>query len=109
VIDMPKPKRSYKDLEAEILRLREQQEALKEAKVEIFLREFRKKSFQEKLLDVDDAVLKKVAREYVSAFDTFVERAGGCDECSTSGRAEAAEQPSVPAASFGGMNGFGAG
>ena len=69
---MPKPKRSYKDLEAEILRLREQQEALKEAKVEIFLREFRKKSFQEKLLDVDDAVLKKVAREYVSAFDTDI-------------------------------------
>lgn len=40
-LTMPKPKKSYKALEAEILRLREQQEALKEAKVEIFLREFR--------------------------------------------------------------------
>lgn len=69
---MAKAKKSYSDLQAEIDKLLKQQEALKDEKLDVFIKEFQKKDFQEKLLNVDDKVLKQVAKSIVKNFDSMV-------------------------------------
>lgn len=72
---MAKAKKSYSDLQAEIDKLLKQQEALKGEKLDVFIKEFQKKDFQEKLLNVDDKVLKQVAKSIVKNFESLVEKA----------------------------------
>ena len=71
---MAKAKKSYSDIQAEINKLLKQQEDLKTEKLNVFIKEFQKDSFQKKLLDVDDKVLKQVAKSIVENFESLVEK-----------------------------------
>ena len=71
---MARAKKSYSDIQAEINKLLKQQEDLKAEKLNVFIREFQKDSFPEKLLNVDDKVLKQVAKSIVEDFESLVEK-----------------------------------
>lgn len=71
---MAKAKKSYSDLQAEINELFKQQEALKAEKLNVFIKEFQKDSFPEKLVNVNDKVLKQVAKSIVKNFESLVEK-----------------------------------
>lgn len=71
---MAKAKKSYSDLQADIEKLFALQDALKAEKLNVFIKEFQKKDFQEKLVNVDDKVLKQVAKSIVENFESLVEK-----------------------------------
>lgn len=71
---MAKAKKSYSDIQAGIEKLLAQKEALKAEKLNVFIKEFQKDDFQKKLLNVDDKVLKRVAKSIVENFESLVEK-----------------------------------
>lgn len=76
---MSKSKKTYTDLQRDIAKLIEQADALKGQKLDVittaFEKEFKKKSFQEKVVSADDAVLKKAVKDIVSNFDSILSKA----------------------------------
>lgn len=76
---MPRAKKSYNDLMTEVEKLLSQAEELKVDKLAIitkaFENEFKKKSFQDKVLKTDDAILKSAVKSILGDFDKYIARA----------------------------------
>lgn len=78
---MSRSKKSYTDLQAQMQKLLEEQENMKNEKLDIFLnmfrKEFKKKSFQELLVHTDDDVLKEAAKNIINGMPSIINRAEG--------------------------------
>lgn len=81
---MSKQKKSMTVLDAEIARLIQQREELKEEKLNVFLGEFRKafkrKDFQEAMLNADNVALKEAAKAVINDFANIIRHSSTAHE-----------------------------